>query len=647
MPKPKSGESKSDFIDRCMGSAEANDDFPDNDQRFAFCNSVWEDSRNVSKTMNHALILFSTRLNGPPQTKQLAGREYLVVPAVLVQSQVLENNLGATFLPAEVFTAEWAEQWNGVPVVVHDHPSVRGIPVSARDPEILNTMGVGTVYHAQAEIDDNGNARIKAEVWLEVARAQEVPELQTIFDMLNRGELVELSTGFPTAVEEVAGTHNGRSYDMVLHPNGADHLAIFDDKIGACSVADGCGLGVFEKVPEEDIVAETKPDQKEEALGIIKTILSWVPGITVASGTGGTDTQPPVVDTPPDTKTGPECRALLRRLKLAEMTNCDIGSAIGQSASVISQMERGTIQDPDAEVLNKLKTFVAEKFADNQEQSDEERRAAVMRALDERFGGSDRFLWIEAMFSDQKKVVFGVVHETLDGRMEDLFQAEFTLGDNEEVTFSDPEKVVMRTVFEPAENQKQKESENMKKDELIAQLAENGSLSKEELAKLNEKQLEALAGVETPAEPAGTGADTPPAEPAQPAASAQAGNSAGTGKDSDPEPTEQQKKDQATITNLLEEVARLKEITAPAVNEQERKRKALIAELAANEQVPFDEKELEAKSINELEKLHKMSRPVTYAGRGGPTQGMNMAADEYAEPVPYWQKDKQAADKKE
>ena len=42
MPTPNDNESRDEFISRCMGDPEANTDFPDNDQRFAFCNSVWE-----------------------------------------------------------------------------------------------------------------------------------------------------------------------------------------------------------------------------------------------------------------------------------------------------------------------------------------------------------------------------------------------------------------------------------------------------------------------------------------------------------------------------------------------------------------------------------------------------------------------------
>lgn len=42
MPTPNENETQDEFISRCMGDPEANADFPDNDQRFAFCNSVWE-----------------------------------------------------------------------------------------------------------------------------------------------------------------------------------------------------------------------------------------------------------------------------------------------------------------------------------------------------------------------------------------------------------------------------------------------------------------------------------------------------------------------------------------------------------------------------------------------------------------------------
>lgn len=43
MPTPRAGEDREDWLDRCMGDAEAVADFPDADQRFAVCISKWEE----------------------------------------------------------------------------------------------------------------------------------------------------------------------------------------------------------------------------------------------------------------------------------------------------------------------------------------------------------------------------------------------------------------------------------------------------------------------------------------------------------------------------------------------------------------------------------------------------------------------------
>ena len=40
MPKPADGESKKDFLSRCMGDEMMNSEFPDNDQRYAVCNDL-------------------------------------------------------------------------------------------------------------------------------------------------------------------------------------------------------------------------------------------------------------------------------------------------------------------------------------------------------------------------------------------------------------------------------------------------------------------------------------------------------------------------------------------------------------------------------------------------------------------------------
>jgi HK97 family phage prohead protease len=47
MPTPRPAESRDEWLDRCMGDAEAVADFPDADQRYAVCISKWEGKKSM------------------------------------------------------------------------------------------------------------------------------------------------------------------------------------------------------------------------------------------------------------------------------------------------------------------------------------------------------------------------------------------------------------------------------------------------------------------------------------------------------------------------------------------------------------------------------------------------------------------------
>lgn len=50
MPTPQSDETFDEWIERCMASDEANEDFPDDDQRYAFCVSRWDQQQDNAMT---------------------------------------------------------------------------------------------------------------------------------------------------------------------------------------------------------------------------------------------------------------------------------------------------------------------------------------------------------------------------------------------------------------------------------------------------------------------------------------------------------------------------------------------------------------------------------------------------------------------
>jgi hypothetical protein len=48
LPDEQKGESKKDFLERCMGNSTTNKDFPENKQRYAVCNNIWSKKKEES-----------------------------------------------------------------------------------------------------------------------------------------------------------------------------------------------------------------------------------------------------------------------------------------------------------------------------------------------------------------------------------------------------------------------------------------------------------------------------------------------------------------------------------------------------------------------------------------------------------------------
>jgi len=61
MPTPNENENRDEFLDRCMTDPEAMTDFADSDQRYAFCNSQW-DNKDKNETMKKGYTNKSTSL---------------------------------------------------------------------------------------------------------------------------------------------------------------------------------------------------------------------------------------------------------------------------------------------------------------------------------------------------------------------------------------------------------------------------------------------------------------------------------------------------------------------------------------------------------------------------------------------------------
>ena len=175
----------------------------------------------------------TTNLVGMVRNEILEGRNYLAVPMVMIKEGVLNGSDGPILYTSEEL-AKVPQVWNTKPVVVQ-HPMLNGKSLSACDPDVLEKYRVGMILNTSWD-----GQRLKAEAWLEPSRLEAVDS--RVLNAVQKGEMMEVSTGLFSEIEQKPGVFKGRHYKGVVRNLRPDHLAILPDSIGACSIADGAGL---------------------------------------------------------------------------------------------------------------------------------------------------------------------------------------------------------------------------------------------------------------------------------------------------------------------------------------------------------------------------------------------------------------------
>lgn len=162
------------------------------------------------------------------------GEIHTIVPAILAVEGVLEGSGGPALLTADVL-AKHVGAWNGRPVVLFHPEDELGYVSAAADPRILERR-VGTIFEARVE-----NGRLKADLWLNEKQFDALGA-SNVLAAIVAGEVVELSTGYMSDDIAESGEFRGVEY-TVRHVNlKPDHLALLPGQVGACSIADGCGV---------------------------------------------------------------------------------------------------------------------------------------------------------------------------------------------------------------------------------------------------------------------------------------------------------------------------------------------------------------------------------------------------------------------
>lgn len=171
--------------------------------------------------------------------EKLEGRDYMVMPMVMLTEGVHAGSNGPLLYPSAEL-AKTPAVWNHKPIVVY-HPTENGQAISACEPAVISRRKVGIIMNTKYIPPSRGNVgKLRAEAWLETNRLKAVDD--RVLDAINKGSMVEVSTGLFTDNEQTEGTWNKEHYDCIARNYRPDHLAILPDEVGACSVKDGAGL---------------------------------------------------------------------------------------------------------------------------------------------------------------------------------------------------------------------------------------------------------------------------------------------------------------------------------------------------------------------------------------------------------------------
>ena len=164
------------------------------------------------------------------------GKRWLVAPLSMLVEGVLNGSKGPLFYPSDE-ARKTIHKWDRIPITVnHPYHPTTGEPLSFNDQGVAERQQIGEVR------DPKWDGKSRAEGWFDEAATRD--KAPSIYNSLKAGRAIELSTGLHTDNDPTPGEHNGVAYTAIARNHRPDHLAVLPDQRGACSLDDGCGVGV-------------------------------------------------------------------------------------------------------------------------------------------------------------------------------------------------------------------------------------------------------------------------------------------------------------------------------------------------------------------------------------------------------------------
>lgn len=513
------------------------------------------------------------------ETRTFMGKEYYVVPVVAMIEGV---RFGAAQTSGELGLAsefgKFAAGWNTSPAVL-SHPQVDGQFVSAGDPSILETYYLGEIFNTQ--VDDK---KLRMEAWLDVDIRDRDEDTQRVFERVENGEIIEVSVGFFTEVEEAKGKFKGQSYTGIWRNVVPDHLAFLKEgEIGACSVADGCGsprTNSKDSDMNKDDKNKTKGKAKAKAYTQTETDSSSSTGEAVDCACQGEKAQTEVVN-------NAECSCKTQNKQAVQILRTN--SAAGTEETRLLR----------AQEIAALNHFITQAIPSDLLSTD------IIRSLGEAL--KDKYEWPFIIGYTNEYVVFESYRENHGW---ELFRQNFSISSDGEVSFtSEPEEVRLITKIVGA-----------------GEVNVNSNPSKEnpmsnKATKVQTETAETTAATDTatdankPAEKAAETTETPAAATAE-------------------TPATQASKPVTTEEYINSAPAEIREVLQSSLSLHNSRKNTLIANLKSTGRCKMTDAFLKAQSLESLENLAELAAVPSYDGAAAPIRSQAAGDDGAVPPAP-------------
>jgi len=180
----------------------------------------------------------ANRVCGRPQFKTIGGKDFVVVPMVMMACKngalTMAGSQGPLLYPEDEI-AKSVKAWHNVPVLVgHPRDDITNDQLPASAPGVAQRQQIGVVGGPSFK-----DGKLTATALIDVNRAKRIAP--RLYGAMVSGQKISVSTGLHTINHPVEGEHEGRPYHAVATDYRPDHLAVLEVP-GACSIEDGCGL---------------------------------------------------------------------------------------------------------------------------------------------------------------------------------------------------------------------------------------------------------------------------------------------------------------------------------------------------------------------------------------------------------------------